>query len=557
MQELYQASQEIWRRAGPGGVSLIVASAITHVVGASLRELEAQLRVFHPTVDLPSLYKTCRTFQGQSSIEYETGPSSENHLAMLEDMQMTWEAVLAARCSMSAPARFACIHLPADPLCSKDFVKTLTEGILHLVSSGAAPDAVIRNGTPVYAEMGYLITHSEKPSNDLGTALPLHLLSTSYRAFISGLESQTTVSSCRLAALKLSQQAQSSLSITLSDQVAFPCRCPDTISSHLDQLRQTLHRYTAHKCWNVFFQAPWVAGSHILEILDMCFYYGMRLVRYRHYVGSVIHSYNVLRLLAGMDEMPLLEELCNKFATVFFPGGQRPTSRFSASWARFVGARLKFKKSHKRCNHRSSWCMAVPSHAAKRAAGFGIANDSDTHIANDTGISEIIDLKRMHYRVDESTWDVICGWEDDKSHHKRGNKKSTASRPTNIKSNHSTTAHSNHLHHLTSYLTRNLTSNPLLPTIRLNLFAIFSTCTTIVSQISHATHIDPKDKALRCICFAETILRGGDRIRDNEVVGKPDCWKKSDGERQVIEDAKRVIAEVMGGVKEKDWLWDI
>ena len=41
------------------------------------------------------------------------------------------------------------------------------------------------------------------------------------------------------------------------------------------------------------------------------------------------------------------------------------------------------------------------------------------------------------------------------------------------------------------------------------------------------------------------------------MVGKPDCWKKSDGERQVIEDAKRVIAEVMGGVKEKDWLWDI
>ena len=61
------------------------------------------------------------------------------------------------------------------------------------------------------------------------------------------------LSSCRLAALKLSQQAQSLLSMTLSDKVAFPCRCPDTISFHMDQLRQNLHRYTAHKCWNFFF----------------------------------------------------------------------------------------------------------------------------------------------------------------------------------------------------------------------------------------------------------------------------------------------------------------
>jgi hypothetical protein len=554
MYKLYQASQDTWQQAGAGSISLIVASAVTHVAGAALPELEAQLRVFHPAVDLPSLLQTCRILQGQSSIENETGPSSENHLAMLEDIHLSWEAVLATRCGMSAPAGFACIHKPAEPFCSKDFVKKLTEGILHLVSSEEAPDAVIRNSTPVYAEVGYLVTHPEERSSDLSTALSLHLLSTSYKAFMSGLESQSMLSSCRLAALKLSQQAQSSLSITLSDKVAFPCGCPDTISFHLDQLRHNLHRYTAHKCWNVFFQAPWVAGSHILEMLDMCFYYGMRLVPYRHYVGSVIHSYNILRLIAGMEEIPLLEELCNKFATIFFPGGQRPTNRFSASWARFTGARLKFKRGHKRCNHRSSWCMAVPSHAAKRAAGFGIANDGKTQLANDTGISEIIDLKRAHYRANESTWDAICDCEDDKSH-KRGKRKSTASRSTNTNSTHYTTTRSNHLQNLTTHLTQELT-NPL-PTIRLNLFAIFSTCTNIVSKISNATHTDPKDKALRCICFAETILTAGDRIRDNEFMGRPDWWRKSNGERQVVEDAMRVFREVMSEVKEGDWLWDV
>ena len=134
---------------------------------ASLPELEAQLRASHPTVDLPSLLQTCRVLQGQSSIENETVSSSENHLAMLEDIHLSWEAVLATRCGMSAPARFACIHKPAEPVCSKDFVKKLTAGILHLVASEEAPDPVIRNSTPVYAEMGYLVTHPEETSNDL------------------------------------------------------------------------------------------------------------------------------------------------------------------------------------------------------------------------------------------------------------------------------------------------------------------------------------------------------------------------------------------------------
>ena len=138
------------------------------------------------------------------------------------------------------------------------------------------------------------------------------------------------------------------------------------------------------------------------------------------------------------------------------------------------------------------------------------------------GISHILDLKRMHYRINKSTWNVICGSEDNKSH-KGGNRKSGASRSTNINPSHTTTTHSNHLHNLTTHLTQDLTTP--LPTIRLNLFAIFSTCTTIVSKISNATHTDPKDRDFRCICFAETILTGGDRIRDNGAMGRPDCWR--------------------------------
>jgi hypothetical protein len=439
------------------------------------------------------------------------------------------------------PTGVACVHKPAPYLNSPDFSVKLTQGILHLAESAGAPDGVIRNGTPVHLELAGLLSHPDDSSTNLRCTFALHLLSTSYKAYTSGLECPALLSGCRLSALKLSQQAESILSAVLKDKICFPCRCLETISHHLEELRDTLRRYTAHKCWDMFFQAPWVAGNHILEMLDMCFYYGMRLIRYRHYVGSVLHSYNVLKQLAAMEEVPLLEELCTKMAGVFFPGGQCPTSRFAASWARFVGARLKFKKGHRGHNHRESWCMTVPSHAAKRAAGLGISTDGKLRSAEDAGISVVMDLKRRDYHVDKSTWDDISS-QDDIESSKRPKRRSDSVGIHNLQD-------------LIPHLGEDMQGR--LPTLRLNLFAVFETCVKIVSRISQATHTNPKGKVLRCICFATTILSGGDRIRDNEAMGTPDCWKKSNGEREVVEDAKKGIREVMLGVEEGDWLWNV
>jgi hypothetical protein len=38
----------------------------------------------------------------------------------------------------------------------------------------------------------------------------------------------------------------------------------------------------------------------------------MKLFAYRQYVGSVVHSYNVLQQLAGLEEFPLLEQICEQ-----------------------------------------------------------------------------------------------------------------------------------------------------------------------------------------------------------------------------------------------------
>ena len=555
--ELYRAIKDVWSRAGSDEISGIVAAAVTNVASTSLREFGAQLRELDPAVSLTSLQRTCDVLQGLSSTEYEYEAGCEDQMESLKHMHASWKAVMLLKAGRGQQLSVTCIHKPADYVNSPHFVTLLIQGILHLTTSKASPDAIICNGTPLLYELSEVILHPENISNNLRSVFVLHLLEMSYNAYMSTLKNPNMLSGCRISALRLSQQAESALSGILSDEICFPCRCPETISFHLEQLRCTLQKYTAHKCWDIFFQAPFVAGNHILEILDMCFYYGMRLIRYRHYVGAVLHSYNVLKQLAALEEVSLLEQLCTKFNNIFFPGRQRPTTRFAASWARSIGARLKFKQGQKGHNHRENWCMAVPSHAAESAAGFGIGKKGKSRFSEDSGISKIMDLKRASYIVDDSTQNVILVHEEMEIS-KSSKRRSTGFRKSKegtFFTSESTVTHENYLRELGSFLAQDL-KGPL-PSLRLNLFAVFETCIKIVSAISNAMHPDQRDKKCHCTCFVTNILSGGDRIKDNQAMGKLDCWNKSTGERVIVEETKKAIREVMANVKTEDWLWNI
>jgi len=80
-----------------------------------------------------------------------------------------------------------------------------------------------------------------------------------------------------------------------------------------------LQCYASHNCWDLIFQSPWVAGNHVLEILALCNYYGHYLLKYRHYMGAILHSYNALTQFGGLDKVPLLEKICDQFCEILFP----------------------------------------------------------------------------------------------------------------------------------------------------------------------------------------------------------------------------------------------
>ena len=544
MQQMRNTFGEVdvcWERVGRGEASFVAASLVTNTALATLRDLERQLRDLDEHVDLQSLQKTCSTLHGNADDDNRAGWHD-----LTQKLSATKKALVHCTGGHIIPfvntveksdQRLTCCVRPIELLKNggeSDFLTTLIGDIQRLVPSESTPGAVVTSITPVYADMGYYLSNRDDKSAEFRLLLSLTLLSETYTADLDNVRPPATIIQRRLIALRLAQQGRQTIHDLLSDKTCFPCRCTQTLAFHLQRLEADLLHYASHKCWNVFFQSPWVAGNHALEILDLYHYYGMKLFGYRHYVGAVLHTYNVLQQLAGLEEIPLFEGLCEQYEQTFFPGG-RPEENFKACWTRSIGARLKFKKGHRSHNQRDSWCMAVPAHAAQKAAGLGISKGEH----DDKDECTLFNIKQQDYCVSEEQWESFRNAES------LGNVEEASAVQKKLQS-------------LLSYANSVLSSSSCeaIPQARLNHFTVFATCVRVISTISDAAHTSEEDKGMNCICFANAVLSGGDRIVEARKMGRTGgaCWTKAEREG-VVKMTVDVMRDVVGGKEAKEWLW--
>ena len=481
-------------------------------------------------------------------------------LQKLTDAKRSYEHCTRAHRLDTVPSYPSCVQKPSDyaqaaskinKVGSANLLPPLVDNIMHLILSRTAPCAIIRNSSPVYADLGYVLSRPESCSHDLRLQFGLHTLNLSYCQYLDN-SVPSKVSMCRLTALKLTQQAARSIGDIISNRTCFPCECTQTLAYYLRSLETDLNGFAKYKCWDLYFQSPWVAGNHMLEILDLCHYYGMKLWVYRHYVGAVVHSYNVLRQLAGLERIPLLEHICEQYRDMFFPGGQRPTSSFRSCWTRYVGARLKFKKGHKSRDHRDSWCMAIPAHAARKAAGLGVCGGAKEERSG----CVLFKIKQQDYFATEKQRNFLAGDElprrledlDINSDSQSGSSASDAQ-------------HSAMLNGFNNLLT---STCPDSPTALLDHFSVFASCVRIIANLSDATHTEQKEKGMNCICFVTAILTGGDRIVEARRLGRVHgaCWRKEESEGVLaiaMEGMRREMGEdgKAGRGDLRKWCWEI
>ncbi|KAK5703312.1 hypothetical protein LTR17_022221 [Elasticomyces elasticus] len=182
-------------------------------------------------------------------------------------------------------------------------------------------------------------TNTDKPL-PFCLVVGMDMLVSTYRCFIWP-DDVVNKGNCRIEALKFARDVKSSYEAVVHaiDEV---CDQNETnlqyqkrfIISRIEQLNQ----FTAEKRFDLYYQAPWTAGSHMVEILLTASWEGLDLCTSTGYLCAVLHLYNALRHLdPTMKEIPLCEQLCEVFRSLLFLG-PLPKQRFSSHFRRAMGS---------------------------------------------------------------------------------------------------------------------------------------------------------------------------------------------------------------------------
>lgn len=590
-----------WIKAGRNEEPLAASTVKTNVL---IRRAMLHVRSFQDIErDQPEFSKVRRQFRRLLSQQYGDEDLESDHtygtLRELDRVFLTFEDMFIDEANLPHP-KVSVLQATTGPLpTSKD---ALIQNLFFDVRSAMDSQdnsSITFQGLQILDELGAL-RNDILPDKALEFCTCIYLIAVGHYAYSSTLDQPNRMAMARVSALRIAKEAATSIGEFAYNKAIFPCHCTNTLGYRMIQVYNDLENFTKYRCWSVLMQSPFVAGNHILEVLDICAYYGMHLFHYRQYAAAVLHTYQALIQLNAVERIPILEEVCQTFAPVLYTTGKRPESGFVACWLRYSGARLKFRKGKRYHDHKDTWCMSVPARAAAYSAGLNIGTrDNEVKIENkfDYGLLDnTIRLKREGYRLQEDALKVL----DQDLNERHGHnivvtKKSkasclqrseTAQEPRNRRHKRTKSCYVddddealgktdscfNLAHIINDAFGTYASQGRKLPTSKINLLSLFHSMTKVVSGISDATHardgdhhsITNKDegKGQMCLCFVQTILRAADRIQDvrkrNGVDANGAVWSKN--ERECIESYKEHLTKMLRDAKVDEgsggnWLW--
>jgi len=313
----------------------------------------------------------------------------------------------------------------------------------------------------------------------------LKLLVESYKSFILD-EGGLKLPNCRIQILKFGRDVRGSLRRVrdmrpLRERGSDPCSCldctGDSLIHSLDDFDKNLECIVNDKRFDLYSQAPWVAGTQIVHIATEATKLGMRLGNRGQYVGSVLQLYNFLLQLRVVDEETvLLEKLCNILESTVFHGS-RPKSNFFSQYALFSGGRLEFDRSKKRTHEPKDGYQS--SHPNTRWR-IGMTKSS-TKALNYHSTSILAALWSCSFRFSCYSWAYVW-YGTDKS--KNASQKELESATTAVAVHPFVCA----LDHLESRVGPECIGD--FPQAKINWLEVYITCTEILANISRAAEND-------------------------------------------------------------------
>lgn len=296
--------------------------------------------------------------------------------------------------------------------------------------------------------------------------LPFHLvvgmemLLCTYKAFIwPDAESNST--NCRLLALKFAKEVQRAASATAM-AIHQACDNNDRVlrgHEFLLTLRaKKLNEFICERCFDLYYQSPWTAGSHMVEILTTATWEGLQLCRETGYLCAVLHLYNAVRQLdPDFAEVTLLEKLQEMFFRQYFLGSL-PTENFSSQYRRAMGSGIDKSK-------------------ARMLGNLPVLNTADPANAKPIAASELSLFYALHHASYKTGIDFWCRV----YHGRAATQSSTQQQKQTIQERLNSTTFNIPLAAIGSAVLGEFSGDT--PFMRINFFAVFQTCLALLQQI--------------------------------------------------------------------------
>lgn len=225
-------------------------------------------------------------------------------------------------------------------------IDSMQESMRQLLRDGRAIAAIEVSDEDQYVSEPLLplmrrVTNDTSQPISIQLVFGMELLISSYKAFL-WTDSRPNKRNCRIEALNFARAVQKELLET--------AKCIDAIEDHdkgplavyrelLSSQADRLSLFIKEVRFDLYYQAPWIAGSHILEIFNASSGFGVQLCSKFGYVCAVLHLYNALRRLEpAIHEITLLDRLCLIFKESVFLG-VLPTENFSSHFKRAMNQR--------------------------------------------------------------------------------------------------------------------------------------------------------------------------------------------------------------------------
>ena len=238
MDDLLKIAKDTWEKYGQGQHSLIVAASVTNAVFATFEAVECRLKASFEVSDPETLNnKLLQAGICLGSSTKDQTFSNSNISQLLDALKLSWCQLLALRqLGPSKACENASGHQPHSHVtirnsanseaCDRQCLGVMLQNIVQLITPGNActKSTIIRMGSPVYPEVGYLLTQDTKDGvdNGLRCSFGLQLILESYKSCLFAPKSARLPSTCRLHALRFAQEAVSSTQAIL-DHPTMPC----------------------------------------------------------------------------------------------------------------------------------------------------------------------------------------------------------------------------------------------------------------------------------------------------------------------------------------------